>query len=140
MNKITQNQVIEIFDYKDGDLYWKVQKGRRGKIGNKAGSLSHGYYRVKIDGKYYANHRLIYLMNNGYIPEQIDHIDGNPGNNNIDNLQDISGQNNVRKQKITLAFNGKPTSSCYKGVTWHDPTRQWRSRIWVDNKNKHLGD
>ena len=139
MVELTQKLVLSLFSYRDGNLFWKVQKGKRGKIGNKAGTLSHGYYRVKIDGKQYANHRLIYLMYHGYIPFVIDHIDGDSGNNNIDNLQDISFQNNVRKQKITLTFDGKPTSSHYKGVTWHDPTKQWRSRIWVDNKNKHLG-
>ena len=49
--------------------------------------------------KKFLVHRLIYEAFNGKIPEgyTIDHIDQNPLNNNIDNLQCITKQENIRK-------------------------------------------
>lgn len=62
-----------------------------------------GYLRVYpfIDGKRqtYKVHRLVaetYIPNpNGY--DTVDHIDGNPGNNCVNNLQWMSRENNTRK-------------------------------------------
>lgn len=37
--QLTQELVRELFDYKDGFLYWKVKPARRVKIGDIAGSF-----------------------------------------------------------------------------------------------------
>ena len=49
--------------------------------------------------KKFLVHRLVYEAFNGKIPEgyTIDHIDQNPQNNNIDNLQCITKQENIKK-------------------------------------------
>ena len=49
--------------------------------------------------KKFLVHRLVYEAFNGKIPEgyTIDHIDQNPLNNNIDNLQCITKQENIQK-------------------------------------------
>lgn len=65
---------------------------------------------------------------------QIDHRDCNGLNNQRCNLRPYVGaqnQHNSRKRKNT--------SSKYKGVCWHKPTKRWRSLIVCDHKRYHLG-
>ncbi|WP_418526827.1 HNH endonuclease signature motif containing protein [Ruminococcus sp.] len=49
--------------------------------------------------KYYRVHRLVYETLMGDIPQEltIDHIDANPQNNSIENLQILTRENNTRK-------------------------------------------
>lgn len=88
----TQQQVIDLFDYKDGNLYWRINPrkiGQKIKPGSLAGTLCSGkkYIGVQYKRKRYFAHRLIFLYHHGWIPEQIDHIDTNPSNNRIENLR-----------------------------------------------------
>ena len=86
--ELTQDLVRALFNYRDGNLYWKISKSYRIKIGNLAGRINkQGYRSVGINNKEYRYHRLIYLYHYGYLPKFIDHIDGNKLNNNIDNLR-----------------------------------------------------
>ena len=137
---LTQALLKELFDYRDGELFWKVRKARCVKIGDLAGTLrSDGYRYVGIDGKEYKVHRLIFLYHYGYLSKYLDHIDGNPSNNDISNLREATQQENNWNQKKQKYYNGKLTSSIYKGVTWFKQTKKWQAQIGIDGKNKHLG-
>lgn len=139
MNEITQDLLKELFDYQNGKLYWNV-KIRRIKVGDHAGYDRPDECRVvMINGKNYRSHRLIFLYHHGYLPEFLDHIDGNPLNNDIDNLRAATKQENGRNQKKTKSYRGKPTSSRYKGVTWDKQHERWLSRIQINRKQKHIG-
>ena len=88
----TQQQVIDLFDYKDGNLYWRINPRKIGneiKPGSIAGTLVSGgtYIAVQYKRKRYFAHILIFLYHYGWVPEQIDHIDTNPLNNKIENLR-----------------------------------------------------
>ncbi len=139
INSDLQKQIRSLFDYRNGNLYWKVvRQGIRN--GGLAGTVIEGGYRqVKIDGKSYYAHRLIFLYHHGYLPEFLDHIDRNPLNNNIENLRKATYQENGRNQKKTKSYNGKPTSSRFKGVTWFKQTRKWMAQITIEGKSKNLG-
>lgn len=140
MIELTQKYVKELFDYRDGELYWKVTKAQRVKIGDHAGGIKKdGYREVKIDGKGYLAHRLIFLYHYDYLPQFLDHIDGNPLNNDITNLREATIQENnwnVGKYKV---INGKSTSSEYKGVTRYERDKKYRAQIVINRKRKHLG-
>lgn len=85
------------YDPNTGHLYWK--KGKDGRQLHKpAGHADRtGYRRVMINYKMYLAHRLIWLLHYGEWPKQhIDHIDGNPGNNRLENLRDVSRSVNLR--------------------------------------------
>jgi hypothetical protein len=68
---------------------------------------------------------------NGYIGLTVDHIDNNPLNNNINNLQVITKRENSSKDRKGI--------SKYTGVTFNKKSNKWRSQIWINGKNKTLG-
>ena len=52
---ITQEYLREIFDYKDGELYYKKKYARNIKIGKKVGRLNpYGYIYTGLHGKEYS--------------------------------------------------------------------------------------
>ena len=90
----------ELLEYRDGELYWK--KRRAGVQFNKpVGYVTkQGYKRVEANGKSYAVHRLVYMMFNKWLPEQLDHIDCNKLNNKIENLRPASSAENSSNRKL----------------------------------------
>jgi hypothetical protein len=68
---------------------------------------------------------------NGYVGFTVDHIDNNPLNNNVNNLQVITKRENSSKDRKGV--------SKYTGVTFNKKSNKWRSQIWIDGKNKTLG-
>ena len=106
-----------LFEYKDGKLLWKTSRSNVIAVGQEAGTrYAKGYRRVYFDGKTHGVHRVIWQMFNGDIPDgmQVDHIDGNPENNKIENLRLVTSQQNamnrIHKGKIKI----KNVSMCAK--------------------------
>ena len=62
----------------------------------------------------------------------VDHIDNNPLNNNIENLQLTSQRHNCTKDK-------KGYSSKYVGVSFHSKTGRWVAKIDINGKPTSLG-
>ena len=134
MNELTQELVKELFEYKDGNLYWKIRRSGIRK-GYKAGTLrKDNYHSIGINNKIYLNHRLIFLYHHGYLPKFIDHIDRDKANNNIENLREVTLQQNNMNRK-----SHKNTSSIYKGVSWDKRYQKWKSQIEINGKSIHLG-
>ena len=85
---ITQEYAKQLFDCVDGHLVWKVSKAKRIKIGSQAGTIGKdGYVRVFIDGKSYLAHHLVYLIEYGHMPTEIDHLNRVKSDNRITNLK-----------------------------------------------------
>lgn len=140
MNELTQDQVRELFDYRDGNLYWKVSKARCIKIGDLAGCVNNtGYRHVKINGKSYLAHRLIFLYHHGFLPKFLDHIDGNKPNNSIDNLREVTHSQNNQNRREDKYHDGKPTSSRFKGVCLDKRREKWVAQIQHTTEHKYLG-
>ena len=131
---LTQELVQSLFEYKDGKLYWKVNKGRV-KIGDKTGSLHHsGYLFIQINSKTYLAHRVIFLYHHGFLPQYIDHIDGNKSNNKIENLREATRHQNSFNTKLY-----KTNTSGIKGVNWSKSAKKWEVRVQINNKRKCFG-
>lgn len=64
----------------------------------------------------------------------VDHIDNNPLNNKIDNLQIITVRKNSSKDKFR-----KNITSKYTGVSWYKSISKWKAQINIKNKVIHLG-
>lgn len=140
MIELTQDLLKELFTYIDGNLYWKVANSNCVKIGDRAGwGKPDGYRSVGIGVKQYRVHRLVFLYHHGYLPKYLDHIDGDPSNNDISNLREATNQENGMNQKKTKSYGGKSTSSKYKGVYWHKRDKKWMVNIQIDGKREHFG-
>ena len=59
-----------------------------------------------LNGKHFLVHRAVWEAFNGPIPEgcDIDHIDGNPKNNSLENLQAITHSENIKKRNIDYSY------------------------------------
>jgi hypothetical protein len=132
MNKQT---LKEFFNYKDGQLYWKKSTNTKIKIGSMAGALdSKGYKTVQVNKKTIKVHRAIFLMNYGYLPTQIDHVNGIKDDNRIENLREATTSNNCLNQKLR-----KTNTSKIKNVSWHKKHQKWYVQLQILGKPKHIG-
>ena len=130
------------YDKETGFLYWKERPAtcKQNNIFNskfknkKVGSVKLGhrskteYLTTKIGDKYYAVHRIIFFLNYGYMPEQVDHIDHNGLNNKLDNLRASNNKDNSRNLPMQ-----KSNKSGYIGVNWHKSAKKWQAR--ANDKN-----
>lgn len=134
MQEIAKDLLLTLFTYKDGDIYWAVDKGRM-HIGDVAGTVnSTGRKQVCINGKLYKVHRIIYAMHHGEIPRFIDHIDGNPLNNRIENLRGATHSENM--YNVSAKRNN---TSGEKGVGWDFTKERWFAYCYVKGKKVYAG-
>jgi hypothetical protein len=128
--------LINHYRYNDGKIIIvnHSQKRRINTVLN--GSLKRdGYISVSILNQSFKEHRVIFLLVHGYLPEYIDHINQNKVDNRIENLRPATtSQNmgNVRK------FKKNPTSK-FKGVSFHKIEGKWISHIRFKDKLTHIG-
>lgn len=64
----------------------------------------------------------------------VDHIDGDPLNNQKSNLRIVSQKQNLRNSRTR-----HNNLSGYKGVGWYKNYKKWQVRISVDGKQIHIG-
>jgi len=130
---ITQELALEHFEYKDGYLYWKKHR-KTTMIGSLAGFESKKYWYVGLKSKRYMLHRVIFLMFYGKLSQVIDHIDGNPSNNKIENLRSATQQENCYNSALRTN-----NTSGFKGVNWHKLRSKWKVEIRINGKKQHFG-
>ena len=132
---LSQKYLKELFDYKNGDLYWKVSLSNRTQIGRKTGFLNtNGYLQTCINKITYLNHRLIYIWHYGNEPKYIDHIDNIRTNNKIENLREVTISQNCKNGK--LRTNNK---SGVKNVHWYKRDQKWSVDLKINKKLKNFG-
>ncbi len=135
---ITQTELKRLFKYDQltGDFTRLVSVGYS-KAGSVAGSFikATGYHTIKIAGKSYQAHRLVWLYMVGKWPtNSIDHINGIKTDNRFSNLRDVSHQENHKNQR-THSNN----TSGFTGVFWHKGANKWGAQIRVSGKGLYLG-
>ena len=129
-----KNLANQMFLYKDNELFWRVDRGYKVKAGSLAGCVrKNGYRQLSINKKVYFAHRIIFLMHHGYLPKEIDHIDGNPLNNSIANLREVTHSQNQWNHKLR-----SDNKTGIKGVTWSKTKNKWKVQISFNSKNKHI--
>jgi len=97
-----------------------------------AGYLVISIFKVKV----YA-HRLAFAFINGAFPaDVVDHINGNPKDNRITNLRDVSQRINTENKSSPI--NTRSTSGLL-GVHWNSQRGMWNAQIKSFGEKKHLG-
>lgn len=94
-----------------------------------------GHKTGRINYRMFYAHRVVWAMQAGAWPTyEIDHIDGDAGNNRFSNLRDVPHVLNLRNQARR--------STNTTGFTGVSPFRRdgtWSASITVDGKSIHLG-
>jgi hypothetical protein len=133
---LTAERVRELLDYdpQTGALTWKIARGRRFKPGAPAGAISEHARQIRVDGRNYKEHRIVWLHVHGRWPvADIDHKDGNPRNNAIDNLREATRtQNNANRR-------GQGRTGLPKGVHFCGRTGRYVAQITCGGRNTFLG-
>jgi hypothetical protein len=125
------------YDAQTGDFFWIQCPGKKMQPGKKAGSKrGPGYIRIEFRDRQMQAHRLAWLFHYGEDPgkKQIDHINGDPSDNRIENLRVASSWENCLNKKKSPGF-----TSEYKGVSWFKEKQRWRAQIHVKGKTRFLG-
>lgn len=136
---LTAQRLRELLHYdpETGVFTWRVFRGRTAKPGTVAGSNSHGYTIIMIDGRGHGAHRLAWLYVHGVWPAgQIDHTHGNTADNRVSQLRDVTrsvNKQNIRKARIDNKSSG------LLGAYWHNISNKWMSHISFGGKKRHLG-
>jgi len=124
----------EVFEYKKGELFWKI-KIKKAKPGMVAGGRdSYGYRTTTYKCRTYKVHRIIWEIHFGEIPKNkvIDHINGR-----IENLRIANFKENNHNRKVS-----KRSKSGFKGVFpchRNTPNKPWMALIMSNGKRFFIG-
>lgn len=125
------------FYYNDGCLFWNKNIANKRKHDRAGFNTSIGYRKVKLFKKVYLEHRLIFMLNNGYLPKIIDHVDRNKSNNDIKNLREVTrSQNSMNMKARSDGFCGVKNVKLRKGRTKND---FYEVSIKKDGKEIYIG-
>jgi hypothetical protein len=124
MKTLTPERVRELFDYRDGHLIWRESPNAKVEAGSIAGTARANGYRVITVGNKFQAHRLVWLWHGRELSEQIDHINGDPSDNRIENLR--AADNTTNAYNAALRTDNK---SGVKNVSWCNTYNKWIVQI-----------
>lgn len=129
---LTYEEAHELLEYRDGALYWK-HNGRR--AGGFRGD-NRDYRIIRVKGTLYYEHRLVFMMHNGYFPEyEVDHINRDRADNRIENLRHVTRLCNSRNLGIS-----KRNKTGVTGIHLHTKlTNSFVVQIRSGGKKRHVG-
>ena len=128
---------VSVTCYEDGSVE-KVD-GRTGELSRTFGSYSGGYRKVRLGTipKTIGVHRIIAMALLVEYSEdlQVDHIDGDKGNNSLENLRMVT----ISQNHKGFLTKGSGCTSTYRGVSKATGRSKWSVRIKVSGKYRHVG-
>lgn len=138
---ITQAELRRVLCYNpfSGNFMWRVSMSSRAEIGNISGTTAwfgpnrRPYRFIRIHGRRYRAHRLVFLYIRGRWPREIDHKDRDGLNNRWLNLRECTHSQNVANRGPT-----KNNKLGIKGVYYHTCGR-YHARIRMSGKHISLG-
>lgn len=123
------------YDQSTGIFTWAKDGARTIRAGNVAGyPKGRGYWMIHVDGRMHLSHRLAWLHVTGKWPTgQIDHINGDRGDNRIANLRDVPQSTNQQNQRRAHATSQSGVLGVSKVGNW------FKARIRENGQLKNLG-
>jgi hypothetical protein len=137
--EISQVQLREVLDYNPdtGIFRWKIKSSKSLSIGETAGcTRADGYVTIQYNAIPYLAHRLAWVYTHGELPSTsiIDHVDGNPSNNKLNNIRVCAPTQNQQNRRVN-----SNSISGFKGVSWVEERQKWKARTWLKRKYYFLG-
>lgn len=130
-NQLTQARLKELLSYDPSSGIFRRISGKA-----EVGTVRNRRRSIGVDYKIYLSHRLAWLYVHGVWPKgDIDHIDGNPLNNAISNLRDVSRSVNMQNVKRPR----KDSQTGLMGASLDKRTGRYMSYICLDGATKYLG-
>ena len=133
---ITRDRLLELLIYHPdtGSFTWRVDR-RRIRAGTIAGTPHEdGYVQIRVEGRSYRAHHLVWLAETGVLPPRLDHRDGTRNRNVFSNLRECTHQQNSQNQAPRVGC-----SSALKGAQWDKRRKCWVSTIRVEGRSRSLG-
>jgi hypothetical protein len=134
---VTAERLRELLDCdpETGVLTWRVSRRGRVKPGQVAGKSHHtGYHVIRVDGRQYPAHRLVWLHVTGAWPAaEVDHINGVRNDNRFSNLRDATSSQNGCNARLY-----RNNKSGLKGAILNRPGR-WIAQIQKGGRKIYLG-
>lgn len=93
-----------------------------------------GYTQLRLDGKSYLTHKIVYAIVHNEIPEFVDHIDQNKENNHPNNLRACTRSQNMFNRPKQLN-----NTSGYKGVSFDKKLQKYVAQIRYLGRKIHIG-
>jgi len=117
-----------------GNFTWLKKPNRNISVGSPAGTKRpDGYVVLSLNRHRVLAHRLVWAFTHGRLPKgEIDHIDGNPANNRLDNLREATHAQNIQSKRMKSA-----PSPYGRGVTKRN--NKYHARIVVMGEVIRLG-
>lgn len=123
---------VDMFPCKCAHHRWN--KRFAGKVAFTA-KMQNGYIKGRMLGSQFLAHRVVWALVHGEWPKhEIDHIDGNPENNRIENLRDVPAHINRRNTSRRLK-----SKNPHQGINWVPRLKKWRVVINFDGVTHYLG-
>lgn len=135
---LTQSRLKELFHYDpETGIFTRIKLAGGQKSGVIPKCLDDwGYLRFRVDRNKYRAQRLAWLYVYGVWPTHfIDHINGNPLDNRIANLRDVTNQANSQNCKGAT----KISKTGVRGVHFHKASQKYGAQINVSGKKIWLG-
>lgn len=134
MKTLDRKKLQEILHYDRNTGSLTLKRNQRVKYKGESVTYAHsqGYEAIRIGNKDYLAHRVIWFMETGIMPNQIDHINHNRSDNRWVNLREISArtnQLNMSKRQSKLGIQGVRKL----------PSGKFNAYIMVNRKQISLG-
>lgn len=124
------------YDAETGVFTWRARTSNRIKVGDVAGAKSKdGYVLIRLNGTLYKAHRLAWLYVYGEWPDaEVDHINGDPGDNRICNLREATRKQNMENVKLSSS-----NSTGFRGVTFNKRLQKYKATMRHHTQTLNLG-
>lgn len=137
---LTREVATDLLDFnpETGELWWKERTERGFRFAGRPALTyidNRGYRVGSLNYRREQAHRVIFLLANGFLPEAVDHINGDKLDNRAANLRPATKQINARNMKRPA----NNSSGCV-GVSYSKRRGLWRAYITIDDQQLFLGE